>query len=503
MPPLPWRAFVVCFVIALPFVFGLSMTDGLSHDENQHIAAGALVAREGLLPYRDFPHFHTPYLAFVYSGLFQLTDHLLLAGRLFSTLCATVAVGLVGAATAHAFRAHPPRRVWLAAVGAVVLALTARVFIHTTGHAWNHEPPLLASLAAFLLLVSGIANAGAIRLLGAGVLLGLAIGLRLTCAPLIAPFGLAVLLLGPAGVARRMALAAWFSGGVLLALGGVAWLAVLAPGQTWFGNFEFAKVNVLYRFSTGEPRTMTLPTKLRFLFKNIAVRDFGLVVAFLAPLAAGVHQRFTAHRRLPLELVVLLWCVPFLLLGSFAPSPLFEQYFYPFVFFFILGGAYALAAIPAAARWLVPVTVLAVAGVLYSLVRGVAGYRELTEISRPAQWTPLEIHDEAAALRSLPPHARVLTLEPIPVLEAGRRIYPEFGTGPFAWRIGPYVDPARVAILKIPTPDTLLSLLAAEPPAALLLGAEDKGEQLLKSYAKAHGYRRVPDHDDDELWLRP
>ena len=71
--------FLLIALLAGPLVLGLGMTKGLSHDEHQHVAAGALVAREGLMPYRDFPHFHTPYLPFIYALLFRATDHLLLA----------------------------------------------------------------------------------------------------------------------------------------------------------------------------------------------------------------------------------------------------------------------------------------------------------------------------------------------------------------------------------------------------------------------------------------
>jgi hypothetical protein len=502
-PALWGRDFLRCLLVALPFVLVLSMTDGLSHDENQHIAAGALLAREGLLPYRDFPHFHTPYLTFVYGLFFHFTDHLLLAARLFSAACAAAAVGLVGAATAQAFRAHEPRRARLAIAGAMILALTSLVFTKTTGHAWNHEPALLGALAAFLLHASGIARGSAGRLLGSGLLLGITIGLRLTYAPLIAPLGLAVLLLGNETAGRRVMLAAWFSAGVVLALGGVAWLAVLAPEQTWFGNFEFARVNVVYRFATGEPRTMTFATKTRYLFKNITRQELGIVAAFVLPLAAASWLRFTARRKFPLELVILLWTLPFLLIGSFAPSPLFEQYFYPFVFFFLLGGVYCLGNLPLDFRWWRPISFVLAACALLSLGRGVSGYQRFPELFNPSHWTPLEIHAEAANLGTTPPAGRILTLEPIPALEAGRPIYPEFGTGPFAWRIAPYVEPAKALRLKIATPETIAALLARNPPAALLLGVEDKGEDLFKAYAQEHGYRLFPHHGGEQLWVRP
>ncbi len=497
------RDFLIFTAIALPFAFTLGMTQGLNHDENQHIAAGALVAREGLLPYRDFAHFHTPYLAFIYAALFHATDHLLLAARLFTTACVAASVGLVGAGTAHAFRAHSPRFARWAVAGAMLLALSSWVFTKTAGHAWNHEPPLFFALAAFFVHLTGVRRAHGGWLFASGILLAIAIGIRLTYAPLLAPFGLATLILIKVNLGRRLALAAWFSAGVLIALSGIAWLAMLAPEAAWFGNFEFAKVNVTYRFATGEPRTMTIAKKTRYLFKSIVRPDLGLVLAFLAPLTAALTLRRSGRAALPLELLFLLWCLPFLLLGSFAPSPVFEQYFYPFVFFFIAGAAYALAALPPASRWFRGAALIAAAGVLLSVGRGAVGYHQLPELFQPSHWTSIELHTEAAHLHVLPASTRVLTLAPIGPLEAGRRIYPEFVTGPFAWRVAPFIEPGKAARLKIPTPASLAQMFQTDPPAALLLGAERKVEGDFQTFVRANRYRLLPGGHGEQLWVRP
>jgi hypothetical protein len=97
----------------------------------------------------------------------------------------------------------------------------------------------------------------------------------------------------------------------------------------------------------------------------------------------------------------------------------------------------------------------------------------------------------------------VLTLAPIHALEAGRPIYPQFSSGPFAWRISPFVEPGKAARLKIPSPATIDALLAAEPPAAFLLGIEKNGEDRFEAYARDHGYRMIRPASDDQLWVRP
>ena len=51
----PWLAAgLVLLAAAFVLLWGLNMRRGLNHDEHQFVASGALLARAGLLPYRDF-----------------------------------------------------------------------------------------------------------------------------------------------------------------------------------------------------------------------------------------------------------------------------------------------------------------------------------------------------------------------------------------------------------------------------------------------------------------
>ena len=178
----------------LPIVLGLGMTKGLSHDEHQHVAAGALIAREGLMPYRDFPHFHTPYLAYVYA-------------RHFSILRSPAALGADGLrALRHRHSGGDrERRLWLLS--------RARDADCCAGLRGERDPGAdHAALHRDLRLRAGItslpsssrcspssrtsraSNEPAGWFAASGMLLGLAIGTRITYAPLVAPFGLALLL---------------------------------------------------------------------------------------------------------------------------------------------------------------------------------------------------------------------------------------------------------------------------------------------------------------------
>jgi 4-amino-4-deoxy-L-arabinose transferase-like glycosyltransferase len=493
--------FLLISVLVCPLALGLSMKRGLSHDEHQHIAAGALIAREGLLPYRDFPYFHTPYLAFAYAGLFRITDHLLTSARVASVLCATGLIGMIGTVAFGLFRPRGVRCAVLVCAASVLLTVMSDLFTQSSGVALNHDPGLFLTVLAFLAHIAGLRGERTIWFIISGILLGLAIGTRITCAPLMAPFGLALWLYPTAGVWRWRRVFA-FSGGLLLGMAGLIYLAVVAPEQTYFGNIEFAKINIIYRFAIGEPRTMTVLKKLRFFFKVILRPDFGLFLAALLPLLGAYFAHRGTRGRWRFELRFTLLALPFVLLGSFAPSPLFDQYFYPLVPFFALIGLFALASVPAESPWFRRTAIAGLAATVLNAALGMSAYREILDFLRTDKWDAEKLHRNVMELRAIVPAGKILTVAPVYPLEAGLPIYPEFTTGPIAWRVAPYVDEAKAVRLHMPTPDTLESLLQGDPPAAVMVGYEKTGEELLTSYAKRHGYRKVPFGNRDSIWVR-
>jgi hypothetical protein len=107
-----------------------------------------------------------------------------------------------------------------------------------------------------------------------------------------------------------------------------------------------------------------------------------------------------------------------------------------------------------------------------------------------------------AEVRPSIPNGRILTLAPFYPLEAKLAIYPSFSTGPIAWRIAPFIEPAKAARLHILSPATLAAALEAKPPAGILVGVEKTGEDLLIGYAKAHGYKPLFLSHGDQLWIR-
>ena len=133
-PDRPWLLFAGLALVWLAIVFvlllGLNMRRGLNHDEHQFVASAALMAREEMLPYRDFPYFHVPTLSIIYALIFRSTDYLLLGARWFSVVCSwlTLAV-LLAAALVWLRNLHASGRL-LAGVLVTLLVMNTPTFLH-------------------------------------------------------------------------------------------------------------------------------------------------------------------------------------------------------------------------------------------------------------------------------------------------------------------------------------------------------------------------------------
>src|SRR4051794_38888459 len=121
------------------FLFSLSMGKLLNHDEHMYIASAALLAREGALPYRDYPYFQMPGLIFAYAPLLLTTNNALLIARSFSTLCSLALLAVLFYAGYDRFRAWPVSLRWPVAAAAVAFVLANPVFPYTSRLSWNHD----------------------------------------------------------------------------------------------------------------------------------------------------------------------------------------------------------------------------------------------------------------------------------------------------------------------------------------------------------------------------
>src|SRR4029077_15710811 len=137
----------------------------------------ALLAREGLLPYRDYPFFHTPNLSFVYALLFRCTDYLLLSARLLSVLCAFLGLILISSRMWRSLSGHSETFRTFITGSAAILLFSNPVFRYSCWRAWNHSLATLFATIAVLCLWCALNNRKSGRwYFAAGLLLSLAIG---------------------------------------------------------------------------------------------------------------------------------------------------------------------------------------------------------------------------------------------------------------------------------------------------------------------------------------
>ena len=226
-------------VVVSALLASVSLRHGLDHDESFFVAGGALIARQGLLPYRDFLYLHTPYLALLYALLFRVSSYLLLSSRLSSTAFAVAGLAVLLVMVWRELDRVPLELRIAVATASLFAVATNPIVLENVGRATNEDLAIFCVLVAVLFFLQGWRNSRAPRALFiSGLFAGLATGARV-------PSGLvlAVLFLLLAGDALRAApgrsYKGWlgFTAGGALALIPAAVLVLQAPSQSLFGLF--------------------------------------------------------------------------------------------------------------------------------------------------------------------------------------------------------------------------------------------------------------------------
>jgi hypothetical protein len=195
-------------------------------------------------------------------------------------------------------------------------------------------------------------------------------------------------------------------------------------------------------------------------------------------------------------LLVVLACLAMAMAMSFVPTPAFPQYFaLPLVcaplLLSLLYSGLDLKQKTVAERAMVP---LCVAMLLCSLP-------QLTEYASKLfaqnRWTVERVHDDgqrlARQLKELGISGKVATLAPIYPLEGNLDIYPEFASGPFAYRAAQFASPELRKYYRTTSPGEVRDFFKADPPAAILVGFDPKLEEPMVKFAEENGYRRIDD----------
>jgi len=295
--------------------------------------------------------------------------------------------------------------------------------------------------------------------------------------------------------------------GVLLGLTPSIWTACVAPHQFYFDNFRFPRLRLLDPADTRAQKTMTWWRKGRFFIKEVVAPSWPLFLAYgLFGLRSAKHwwqQRTAVH--FPCALIVAV--IPFVLLGCSTPSRYQYQHYYAFVPLMALGIAYGANAVPWKSRSFRGITLAlpVVATILLEVTaRDKDRYAWTKEILRPERWFAVRMHVTAMQMREHVQNGKVLTLAPAWPIEAGLRIYPEFATGPFAWRSAHHLAAEKRREFRMVGPDDLPDFLQTDPPAAILTGFETAElEAPLIRFAAEHAYRVVDIGKGRQLWVAP
>ena len=465
------------------FLFLIAMGRNLNHDEHQFIAPAAALAYDGLQPYRDFPLFHLPNLVFLYAALFRVFDHPFLIARIVSVLCSfAIAVLIFRESRRFAF-----------AVGSVILLILDPLFFFTTGRAWNHDSTALLIVLATILQVNAARRDSIPHAIASAVCGGLAAGTRLTCAPILIPLWFSIWFF-PAPIRRRTLVAGIYVLAATAALGPSLYYLFAHTDPFLFGNFQFPRLRLLDPENERIRKTMNPLRKLRFFFKEVALPSLPLFLTYIA---------FTIRRRANFTFgtTLVLGILPFALLGCFAPSRYQYQHFFVIIPLLVLGVVYGMSAPSTSRRCALLCFTISVVTCLSLFIY----YSSKSLSFGPVDdWFPSRIARIGAQIREHSPRGPILTLAPIYPIENGLPTYPEFATGPFAWKSARFVPAERRSQLHLVAPDDLEALLAAKPPGAILTGVEEPAlEKPLVEYSRAHLFVPVSLGKERTLWMPP
>jgi hypothetical protein len=503
------------YSLVFALLLSRAVSAGVSHDENQFIAAGQMLADRGLLPYRDYPYAHMPYAVGLYALTAKVSSYDYLAARLLgaSTWLACIAlivaiVRLISRSFSSPSQAGNSFASIFVEFGTVLLFLYAPISSYVLGAALNHSFATAFSLLAFFFFLRGTTQLGSLRTSAfwSGISISLAAFIRFNFASL-ALILFALWLVSGLTVERHRLSAImpfFFIGAAIAALPAIGAFA-LAPAGFYFANIVFIRLNTLYYEGILFRHDMDLPSKIGSFLGGIshARIELGLyTIGLIAGLAFLI--RF-ARSRSPRDLAGLASAgfAGTLFLTAFTPTPTQEHYFFaplPYLLILVFCAGWL------AYRWSRHAHVLLTSSLLLALLASTqipSPVGELAGLLRPSEWRPMQVHSFSESLKAYVPAGRILTLFPVIPMEAGYEIYAFTTAGPFPWRTSLLLTAERRSHYGVISPQELEPLLLAAPPAGILTGFEtpnagftfgDLGglEQPFINYAERHGYTPVP-----------
>jgi hypothetical protein len=486
-----------------------SVSTNFSHDENQFIAPGQLLAYHGLFPYVDYPYTHAPYGPFFYAISALASDFDFLAGRVMSCLawlgCLVLMVGVSRAIRGGDHSPSWKQLVWEFLLVYVFINHGPVLFVLQT--ALNHSLATLFSLLAAWSFVRGVQSQGMVERAAflSGVCIATAAWIRLNYASLAAVL-LVCWLVGSIWLrlaSPRQLLLRYASGVLMASLPAMA-LIVLAPREFYYGNLVYIRLNTVYYEQLLRRSGMDLVTKLGEFTNNILLQPLELLLyaILICTVVMSVVRLMKYRSAQELARFGIAGIAATLWLSALAPTPVQLHYFAaPLPFLFVLLATFEVRF----GRFERAAQVLSVLGVVTAAATSIVFTNPLEQLAvllKPSDWPPVQVHELAVSLKEEVADGRILTLQPMVPMEAGYNVYAFTATGPFSWRTSLLLTPERRAEYNVTSPKELPALLARSSPEGILIGFEgpnagferqDIGglETPFSEYAIMHGYTAV------------
>ncbi len=511
MKRLKWIAQCLFYLVVFLLLLSRAVTAVFSHDENQFVPTGELLADHGWLPYLHYPYTHMPYSAAFYAVSAVISDYDFLAARIltagvwFACIFLVIAVfRLMSAKPAAPSQARPSgaQLFWEFVIVCVFLYHPLSGYVLSA--ALNHSFSTLFSLLALLLFVRGTRaeTTPARASFGSGAFICLAGLTRFNYASLVIVLLVMWIAYGLAtGASLYAGIAIPFLAGVFAASIPFLVLVAAAPSGFYYADLVYIRLNTIYYQEMLYQFNMDLGSKMGYFVGGVLRSPINIVLyAVLIYVSSKALSGFATRRLLPdLNKLVTAGFAGALWLTAFAPTPTLTHYFFaPLPFMLIILALLGLE-IYDMNRAAFGLAVLAVLAALVASTNIPNPALQMARLLNPSKWTPVQVHDFAQGLKRYVGRGRILSLSPVTALEAGYDIYPFTATGPFAWRTSMLLAPHRRTQYEVISPEELPGLLSKYPPDAILTGFEapnagfdrkDLGglEIPFSDYATQHGY---------------
>jgi hypothetical protein len=497
-PPWPDAAAIAAgLVVTGAFLVPLAILGLVDNDEGYYGLAAKLTFN-GELPYRDFLYLQTPLLLYVYGAWMQMFGVTLEAARALSVIFTLALGALICRHAATRFSS-----LWVGVLAVTVFASTRLV----SGWYSTFKTYALSTLllfGAFILLDREAGARTPRRWLAAGVLLGLAVDVRLIFASVVPVF--TVLLWQLPSASRLRAARQWVAG---LAIGLLPSLILLiaAPTQFAFGNIGWAAVR------TNSGLIGDVGQKLHVVGNLL---DQPQYVALLALTVIAVVVRLAGRRPPPLAF----WLAATLSVASLLPTPTYTQYFCTTVPFLIFASLELIPSIrtrlarPGGARY--RGLAIAAAGVfalafVWDGTRSINNLRRLNDDPGPfAQAKRSATATVAEVINSeTTPGERVLSFRPLYIFLSHAAPVPGFENdfAPVAAQIGDLSE-ADAERLKLITNRRLEALIARRGVRLIVGGGDSRltwgsAGRPWGAIVRNAGYVPLGVYDGVTVWIRP